>query len=347
MDGPPREVFEREVELREWGVGVPQVVELAHRLGERQGRLYHFHSVSGAVAGLRAELRRRPATGRPSPPEPVPEGNNEAEIVADRLTFAYDDATPALCDVSLSIPGGQFLALAGPNGSGKTTFAKHLNGLLKPSSGRVLVAGQDTRSLRVPQLARIVGYVFQNPDHQIFAATVREEIEFGLRLQGLAAPEVERRVDEALESGGLGSVADQPPATLSLGQRRQVTLASVLATRPAILVLDEPTGGLDARTRLDLMDRVVRFNRDGGTVVLITHDVRLMAEYAGRVVVLRSGRVLFDGTPAALFANRAVLSQARLTVPPVIRVAQRLAALDPSLGPLDTVRSAAELVDVL
>ncbi len=238
---------------------------------------------------------------------------------------------------------GEFVVLAGPNGSGKTTLAKHLNGLLKPSVGRVLVAGQDTAVLRVPQLARSVGYLFQNPDHQIFAPTVSEEIAFGLRLQGLGAEEVAERVAGAMAAHDLTACADLPPATLSLGQRRQVTLAAVLAARPKILVLDEPTGGLDWRSRHELMARVQAFHTAGGTVILITHDVRLMAEHAGRVIVMHAGRVLFDGSPVDLFGQRQVLTVARLTVPPVVRLAQRLAPF----GVPPSVRTVAELADVL
>jgi energy-coupling factor transport system ATP-binding protein len=346
LDGPPAEVFEREAELREWGIGVPQMVELAHRLSLRRGQTYHFDSVSRAVSQLRAELRRKPPASLSPLTSAAPE-DNQAQIVAEHLSYTYDDDTSALRDITLAIPRGQFLILAGPNGSGKTTFAKHLNGLLKPSSGRMLVAGQDTKLLRVSQLARTVGYVFQNPDHQIFAPTVREEIAFGLRLQGLSQDEVERRVQEALDSGGLTGVADLPPATLSLGQRRMVTLVAVLAARPAILVLDEPTGGLDWRSRQDLTDRVASFNANGGTVILITHDVRLIAEHASRVVVLRSGSILFDGAPAALFADRRVLAEARLTVPPVVRVAQRLAALGGPFSSLVQIRNTSELAGVL
>jgi energy-coupling factor transport system ATP-binding protein len=268
-----------------------------------------------------------------------------AHIRVDRLAYTYEDGSVALQGVSLVIPPGQFMVLAGPNGSGKTTLTKHFNGLLKPSAGQVFVAGGDTRPLRVAQLARTVGYVFQNPDHQIFAGTVREEIAFGLRLQGLAAAEVERRTDAALALVGLQDVDTLPPATLSLGQRKLVTLAAVLAVQPAILVLDEPTGGLDWRSRQELMERVAVFNAEGGTVVLITHDVRLIAEYARRVVVLRSGTIAFDGSPDALFTNRTILAHARLTVPPVVRVAQRLADLS-GAAVLSGIRHAAELADV-
>lgn len=358
-DGTPAEVFEREAARREWGIGAPQMVELAYRLSRRSGRAYHFDSVSQAVSQLRAEQRQKqaasgqvgsvlaaPAVSAEPSVAPVPE-SSESHIVAEHLVFTYDDGTPALRDISLSIPPRQFLVLAGPNGSGKTTFAKHLNGLLKPTSGRVTIAGQDTRPIRVAQLARTVGYVFQNPDHQIFAPTVREEIAFGLRLQGLPHDEVEGRVSQALNSGGLAEVADLPPATLSLGQRRLVTLLAVLVRQPGLLVLDEPTGGLDWRSRQDLMNRVAGFNAGGGTVILITHDVRVISEYAQRVVVLKFGRILFDGAPVLLFADKTVLAEARLTVPPAVRVAQRLAASDAALSALAGIRNASELADVL
>ncbi len=224
LDGPPGTVFEREAELREWGIGVPQVVELAHRLSRRRGRPYRFDSVSGAVARLRVEL---PGAGAGPAPMPAPSSRRRlsrrrlprsrrsragAEIVVEHLVFTYGDGTPALRDVSLAIPAGQFLVLAGPNGSGKTTFAKHLNGLLKPSAGRVTVGGQDTRSLRVAQLARTVGYVFQNPDHQIFAPTSGRRSRSGSGCRGLPGDEIERRVDAALTvQGWQGLQPCRPP----------------------------------------------------------------------------------------------------------------------------------------
>jgi energy-coupling factor transport system ATP-binding protein len=275
---------------------------------------------------LRRELRGRPAVAVHSEPLSAAQDAHEKPIIAvEAVTFAYRDGSVALRDVSLTIPAGQFLILAGPNGSGKTTLAKHFNGLLKPTSGRVYVNGEDTARLRVPQLARIVGYVFQNPDHQIFASTVKEEIAFGLRLQGLDDAEIKRRVDECLTQHGLEACASAPPATLSLGRRRQVALASVLAMRPRVLVLDEPTGGLDWRSREELMARVRAFHAARGAVVLITHDVRLMAERGERIVVLLKGRLRFDGGAGELFARRELLAEAQLTAPPVVRLAQRLA----------------------
>ena len=263
--------------------------------------------------------------GRRSSLENAAPVSGGAIIQIENVSFGYPDGTPALHDVSLTIQAGEFLALVGPNGAGKTTLAKHLNALLKPTGGRVLVDGRDTGRMRVAELAPAVGYVFQNPDHQIFAPTVWEEVAFGLRLQGLPKDAVAERVQEAIAPFGLASHLNVPPALLGWGQRRQVALAAVLATWPRILVLDEPTGGLDARASEELMAVLGAFNRAGGTVLVITHNMRLVAEHASRVAVMVGGRIAFDDTPAALFARRDILAQAKLTAPPVVRLAQRLA----------------------
>jgi energy-coupling factor transport system ATP-binding protein len=346
-DGAPAEVFGRVDEMREWGIGVPQLAELSRALSAKRGQPYRFAGMGDAAAALRRERRSRPATAASipaaAPPSPTPVAGGRASIATENLSFTYRDGSTALRDVSFSVPEGQFLILAGPNGSGKTTLAKHFIGLFKPSAGRVLIEGQDTARLRVPQLARSVGYVFQNPDHQIFAPTVAEEIAFGLRLQGLDDAEIRRRVAGSLADHALEPFSALPPATLSLGQRRQVTLAAVLAARPRILVLDEPTGGLDWQTREEMLARAQAFHAAGGTVILITHDVRLMAERGERIVILLKGRVCFDGSADELFRRRDLLAQAQLTAPPVVRLAQRLARFGAPPG----ARSVAELVDVL
>ena len=281
---------------------------------------------SGTIAGRQAPTSsfQLPASSFQLPASSFQPASNPPQLVLDTVSFSYPDGTPALRDLSLTVRAGEFVALLGPNGSGKTTLAKHLNGLLKPARGRVLVDGRDTRPARVAELARTVGYVFQSPDHQIFAPTVGEEIAFGLRLQGAPPSTVAQLVVEALSPFGLASQLDLPPALLGWGERRQIALAAVLATRPQVLILDEPTGGLDARSKQNLMAVVAAYNRQGRTVILITHDVRLVAEYAGRAVVMAGGRVAFDGAPAALFERRDVLAQARLALPPVVRLAQRL-----------------------
>lgn len=330
LDGRPQEVFGQVTRLQEWGLGVPQLAELVDLLRQRTGRSFSFSGVGQAYAQLKAALSpaegaseagrngRRSAAFEPSVLEP--------QLSLQNVTFVYPDSTPALRNVNLSVMPGEFVALLGPNGSGKTTLAKLLIGLLRPSSGRLMIDNRDARTARVPELARTVGYVFQNPDHQIFAPTVADEIAFALWLQGLSPVEVAQRVAEALDRFRLAGQSHQPPALLGSSQRRQVTLAAVLAARPRVLVLDEPTGGLDGRSQQELMAAVSMFNHRGGTVLLITHDMRLMAEYAARVVVMLGGQVLFDGPPGVLFQRHDVLIQAHLTRPPVVRLAQRLAA---------------------
>ncbi len=298
-DGPPAAVFAAAAQLMEWGLSVPEMVELAARLA---GPIPAFAGMGRAYSTLRRALRgrrdiARPPAPRAAAPEPAPSAD-KPQIVIENLAFAYPDGAAALRGVDLAVSRGEFLALVGPNGSGKTTLAKHLNGLLKPTDGRVLVDGRDTRRLRVAELAQTVGYVFQNPDHQIFASTVEEEIAFGLRLQGLAAEQTAERVAAAVAQFRLADQRDLPPA--------------------------EPTGGLDRRGHQELMDAVGAYHRAGHTVILIAHDMRLVAEHATRAVVMLDGRVLFDGAPVELFARRDVLRRARLAAPPVVRLAQRL-----------------------
>jgi energy-coupling factor transport system ATP-binding protein len=329
LEGSPAEVFRHTGELRDWGIGAPQMADLADRLSRRTGRRYHFFTVAGAYRRLRREVAQRASPGAASAPPAAPAAaslkSDCPSIRVQAVSFTYGDGTAALRGVSLELPPGDFVALLGPNGSGKTTLAKHLDGLLRPSAGRVLLGDRDTRTVSVAQLARSVGYVFQNPDHQIFAATVEEEVAFGPRSQALSRDLSARRVAEALDLFGLAPLADAPPASLGFAQRRQVALAAVLAAGPRVLILDEPTGGLDARSRTGIMDAVARFHATGGTVVLITHDISVVAEYARRAVVLLEGRVLFDGTVVDLLGRRELLARAGLSLPPVVRLANRLA----------------------
>lgn len=220
---------------------------------------------------------------------------SEPAIVADRLTYRYaglaSDMPPALSNVNVAIAHGSFVGLVGPNGSGKTTFARHLNGLLKPSDGRVSVDGIDTRTQSVGRLARHVGYAFQNPDHQIFCASTREEIAFGARALGRPADATDAAVDRLLGLFGLRDVADASPATLGYGDRRAVALASVLAMGTDVLVLDEPTAGLDRRRSARLLDAVSERNAQGVTVIMISHDMRAVAERCTHLLRLEHGRL--------------------------------------------------------
>jgi len=226
--------------------------------------------------------------------------------------------------VDLNLPSGQFVALVGANGSGKTTLVKHFNGLLQPRRGQVRVVGQNTAGQSVGELARWVGFLFQHPEHQIFSSSVHQEVAFGPRNLGLSASEVNVRVEAALVRFDLTRIAEKPPAILSYGLRRRVTLASLAAMDSPVLVLDEPTVGLDARGLHETFDWLAELHTKGRTILLVTHDMALAAQYAERVVVLRQGQIVGDGPPQDLFRQSDLLARASLVPPPALALAQAL-----------------------
>lgn len=249
-------------------------------------------------------------------------------IRVENVSFSYGIAegqpVEALRDVSLTIAPGELVALIGRNGSGKTTLAKHLNGLLRPTAGRVLVDSLDTVTVPVGELARRVGYVFQNPDHQLFLPTVLEEITYGPARLGLQGSALDARVSETLERFDLAAVAGRHPAVLGRGVRRLTALAAIDAMRPRVLVLDEPTGGLDRRFTGKLMDLMRDLTATGVAIVLITHDMRLVAASAHRVVLMRSGQIAADSDPASLFNQPELLTGSGIHPPQVVELVRML-----------------------
>jgi len=246
-------------------------------------------------------------------------------IRAQGLFYSYDGEIPALNGVDVEIGDNAYVAVVGQNGSGKTTLVKHFNGLLKPCCGHVWVDGRDTTTVSVGQLAQTVGYVFQNPDHQIFCASTRQEISFGPRNLGLSPAQVSARTDEALRAFDLTDYAEVPPALLGFGLRRKVAIAAVLAMRPHILILDEATAGLDWRSVRELMGRIDRLHADGHTIILITHDMRVAAEYSREMLVMHEGRILIHGPTREVFSRADDLRKAQIAPPQVTQLAQRLA----------------------
>ena len=224
-------------------------------------------------------------------------------IDAHKVSYEYQRGSPVVSDLSFAVHEGEFVAIIGLNGSGKSTLAMLLSGLNTPTSGRVLVGGRDTRTLGAGQLATTVGYVFQNPDHQIFAETVGEEVAFGIRNLGFPPEECERRVAEALDAVGLAApeVRKLDPFSLTKGDRQRVAVASVLAARPRILIFDEPTTGLDAEQTDRMMRMLRRLNQRGHTIVIITHTLSLVAAHAARCAVMRDGRIVADGPTREVF----------------------------------------------
>jgi energy-coupling factor transport system ATP-binding protein len=224
------------------------------------------------------------------------------DLALEAVSYRYPrGGALALDAVALQIPAGQRVALIGQNGSGKTTLVRHLNGLLRPTSGRVLHDGADVAPRTVAQIARSVGLAFQDPDRQIFAGSVRREVEFGPRNLGMKGSELRSAVDEALAEVGLEAEAGTNPYDLGASRRKLLALASVQAMRTPVLVLDEPTTGQDIRG-VEIVRRVIEGAREAGrTVIAISHDMEFVASTFDRVVVLRAGRVIVDGPPASAF----------------------------------------------
>ena len=254
-------------------------------------------------------------------------------IKLEGLSHTYQGGSPfqstALHDVNLVIEDHDLLALIGHTGSGKSTLAQHLNGLLQPTSGRVLLDGQDIneKSSDKRALRFAVGLVFQYPEHQLFEETVKKDIGFGPRNMGLGEAEVDARVREAMDKIGLpyDEIAEKSPFELSGGQMRRVALAGVLAMRPRILVLDEPTAGLDPRARDFLLNDVRRLHAEGTSVVMISHSMDDVARLATRVAVLEKGRLVMEGSPGEIFARVDKLSSMGLDVPQASRLRYLLA----------------------
>lgn len=250
---------------------------------------------------------------------------------AEGVEFSYPDGRKALGGIDLEVREGEFLAILGHNGSGKTTLAKQFNGLLRPCRGRILWRGRDARSLGLAGLAQQVGYVFQNPDHQLFAATVEEEVAFGPRNFGLRPPELQRRVYEALEIMGLRGYEGRDPFRLTKGERQRLAVASVLSSHPQVLILDEPTTGLDYGEQRRMMDRLKWLNESGHTVIIITHSPWVIAEYAHRAVVMSQGRLLADGPLREVFDREGVLREACFQLPAVTGLGRRFGFVPLSL----------------
>jgi energy-coupling factor transport system ATP-binding protein len=245
-------------------------------------------------------------------------------IRIEALSFTYPSGVHALAGVTLSVAPGEKVALVGQNGAGKTTLVKHLNGLLKPTTGRVLVGDWDTRDKSVAQLAAQVGYVFQNPDDQLFQSNVWAELAFGPRNLGWPPERVAQQVNAAMQAVGLAQARDRHPYDLSPSQRKSVALAAVLAMDTPILVLDEPTTGLDFAGVEQIGQIVDRMAEQGKTVLTITHDIDFCAEHFPRVVVMAHGQVLLDGSAREVLANADVLAQTYVEPPQLVRLAARL-----------------------
>jgi energy-coupling factor transport system ATP-binding protein len=241
-------------------------------------------------------------------------------IKIEEVYFSYPNNVEALKGVSLTIRNGDFLAIMGQNGAGKTTLVKHFNGILKPTRGKVLIDGVDTTKTSVAKLARNVGFVFQNPDSQLFSESVEEEIAFALKNFGFEKEVIEKRVTWALNLLGLDEYRKTSPFMLSGGERKRVALASVLAWDPQMLVLDEPTIGQDYQQKEKLRQFILQMKTQQKTVVIVTHDVEFVAECNPRVMLMREGKIIADGAARDILTNPEALTEASIVPPQIAQV---------------------------
>lgn len=249
----------------------------------------------------------------------------ESVIKVEELWHIYPEGNvTALKGVSLDITPGEIVGIIGQNGSGKTTLVKHFVGLLKPTKGKVYISGKDTAPLKVQQLASSVGYVYQNPNHQLFARTVKDELEFGPRNMDLDEDEIQRRVEQAVEFFGLHQYLEIHPYRISFPLRKLVGMASIYTMRPQVFILDEPTTGQDNITTQTVYRLIKKLRDEGSTVLCVAHDMILLAEVVDRMLVLRDGDLIMDGSPRDVFSNNEIMSSTHLTPPQITTFSLRL-----------------------
>jgi energy-coupling factor transporter ATP-binding protein EcfA2 len=324
-DRPAREVL-RDVELLQESSVMPlQVTRFFHEMGLWKGQL-PLTPQEGA-----AEFRRRGWRVNPDRHGRLveadakrEEGYGEPVIEVEGLTHRYPNGVVALEGVDLTVRKGEFLAVLGQNGSGKTTLVKHFNGLLEPTEGTVRVGGDETSEQGLRQLGQSVGYVFQNPDHQIFSDTVADEVAFGPKIRGMEEGEIKERVEEALAAVGLEGRGGEDPFGLTKGERQRVAVASVLSVRPEVLILDEPTTGLDYAEQRSMMDLVKSLNEAGSTIIVVTHTMWVVAEYAHRAAVVRDGKISLQGPVREVFTEEGELHDAALRPPHIVSLGNEL-----------------------
>lgn len=250
----------------------------------------------------------------------------------------------ALKGVSLEIEPGEIVGVIGQNGSGKTTLVKHFVGLLKPTKGFVYINGEETTPLKVQQLAAKVGYVYQNPNHQLFARTVKDELEFGPRNLGLSEEDIEERVEKAAKFFKLEDYLEMHPYRISFPMRKLVGMASIYTMKPDVFIMDEPTTGQDNITTRTVYNLIHRLREEGATVLCVAHDMILLAEVVDRMLVLRDGDLIMDGTPREVFSNNEIMSSTHLTPPQITRLSLGLRERHERFD--EIILSVAEMVDV-
>ncbi|MCD6563770.1 MAG: ABC transporter ATP-binding protein [Thermoproteales archaeon] len=246
--------------------------------------------------------------------------NNEVVIETRNLYYAYEDEKYVLKNINLRINKGEIIAILGENGAGKTTLVKHFNGLLKPTKGEVFVLGKNVKDMSVAELSKHVGIVFQNPDHQLFSETVEKEIEFAMVNFGFEKHYIEERIEWALKLMGLEKYRNRSPYTLSIGERKRLTLATVLSYDPDILILDEPTAGQDFLQKEKIAELMNLLKHRKKTIIIVTHDIEFIVNRVERVILLVGGKIIYDGDKRGALTNYKLMKEARLLPPQVSQI---------------------------
>jgi energy-coupling factor transport system ATP-binding protein len=268
-------------------------------------------------------------------------------IEVEDLHFTYPTGLEALKGIDLTVEDGEFLAVMGTNGAGKTTLVKHFNGLLKPTTGEVRVDDVSTRDVSVAKLARTVGFVFQNPDHQLFSESVEDEIAFALKNFGFEENVIKKQVDWALNLLDIERYRKTSPFMLSGGERKRVALASILAWDPQVLIMDEPTIGQDHHQKEKLQQFIMQLNAQKKTVVIVTHDVEFVAECNPRVILMSQGKIMTDGTAEHVLTNPSVAAQASIVPPQITQIFLELADLGLPTDVIDVHEATKILLDYM
>ena len=272
-------------------------------------------------------------------------------LSTENLSYKYPDGTQALKNINLSIKKGEKVAIMGPNGAGKSTLFSHFNGLTEPEEGSVIVKGEKITYTKdnLLSIRQKVGIVFQNPNDQLFAPTVKEDVAFGPMNLGLSLEEVENRVNESLKMVGMEGYESKTPHHLSGGQQKRVAIAGIVAMRPEIMILDEPTAGLDPKGVDQVLNILETLNKEGLTIVISSHDVELITEFVDRVILLNNGKIIAEGNVDEIFSNNELLKEASLKPPKTTEILYKLknAGINVNINKLTVDSACEEIIKVI
>ncbi|MGI5854197.1 MAG: ABC transporter ATP-binding protein [Bacillota bacterium] len=341
LQGSVEEVFSQVETLKELGLEIPQSIELSTKLKENHyidKVLLTPAQVIAACNGFKPKVQAPAAT--PAVPPTAGAGNgrglvHDPIIEVENLRHSYLGDHDDLKGINLSINKGEFVAIIGQNGAGKTTLARHIIGLLKPNEGAIKVNGKPIAGRSVAELSREVGYVFQNPDEQIFTDSVEDELRFGPRNLEKRPEYIDSIVDEVLDDIGLSKYRQVWPKYLSKGERQRLAMGSIITMEPDVIIVDEPTTGQDWRETLWIMDLLRKLNQKGKTIIIITHNMEIVTRYCNRVLVMSQGEVILDGTPKEIFTRRDKLQEAYLRPTDITYIAQNIAYMPDDIISVD------------